>query len=176
LHILILKKILVIGAGDGGVIRELIKHENVEEIIWCEIDKKVIEYCEKYFPTLSNANHNKKVKINCNDAFIYVQNTPNNYFDIIISDTTDPEGFGEALFSEKFYKDCHRILKPGGILATQGECIWHSLPLISKIINFSNNIFDHCQYYGVYVPFYPFGEIGIIICSQMYFVLVMLCI
>ena len=112
-------KALVIGGGDGGTVRELLKHLGIQKIVLVELDAGVIEMSKKYLPSLSNgAFDNPKVEITIKDGFQYVSETDEK-FDLIICDSTDPIGPGEVLFSEEFYQNCQRCLNKDGIFVSQ---------------------------------------------------------
>lgn len=113
------KKVLIIGGGDGGMLREVLRHESVEKAVMVEIDGMVIEYCKKLMPSLSQgAFDDPRAEVIVGDGLEYVKKTKEN-FDVIICDSTDPTGPGVVLFTKDFYSDCQRILTPNGILVTQ---------------------------------------------------------
>jgi len=114
------KSILVIGGGDGGTVREVLKHKSVEEVVLCEIDGLVIDACKKYLPSIAGKLDDPKVDIQVRDGIEYIAQQKNQ-FDIILVDSTDPMGPGEGLFTEEFYKNVNAALKPGGIMAAQSE-------------------------------------------------------
>jgi spermidine synthase len=117
---------LVIGGGDGGVLRELCKHRTLERIEMAEIDAAVIETCRQHMPELSaGAFDDPRVQVHVTDAFKFVKETDARY-DLIIADSTDTyedeEGeLSASLFTREFYEDCRRILAPGGIMVTQAD-------------------------------------------------------
>ena len=113
------RNVLIIGGGDGGLLREVLKHSEVERVVQVEIDRAVIDLCTKYFPNHSQgAFDNPRAEIVIDDGIDYVCNTPRR-FDVVISDCTDPIGPGEVLFSSRFYEGVARCLNPGGIFAAQ---------------------------------------------------------
>ena len=113
------KDVLIVGGGDGGMLREVCKHQSVEHITQVEIDAQVIEMCKQYLPEHSaGAYDDPRVNIVIDDGAHFVHATEQR-FDVIISDSTDPVGPGGALFTGDFYADCKKCLKPGGILVTQ---------------------------------------------------------
>ncbi len=113
------KNILIIGGGDGGVLRELVKYPSVEEIFLVDIDGKVTDVSKKYLPTVSDgAFQDKRLKILHKDALKFVKSYKN-YFDVIIDDLTDPTGPSLALWRIKFYKDILNALKKDGIASFQ---------------------------------------------------------
>lgn len=113
------KSVLIIGGGDGGTLREVLRHESLEKVILVEIDPSVIDLSKKYLPTVSQgAYDNPRAKVVIQDAAQYVKETAEK-FDVIICDSGDPEGPAKVLFSTEFYGDCKKILKPNGILINQ---------------------------------------------------------
>ena len=114
------KSVLVIGGGDGGTVREVLKHDTVEKVVLCEIDGMVIEACKKFLPTISCELDNPKVEILVQDAIEYIKNKKDE-FDIVLIDSTDPMGPGEGLFTEEFYTNVKNSLKKDGIMVAQSE-------------------------------------------------------
>ena len=114
------KNVLVIGAGDGGTIRELCRYDTVEHIDLVEIDEKVVEVCKKYFPSMTVSMDDKRVDIHYTDGLRFVRRKINEY-DLIIVDSTDPFGPGEGLFTKEFYGNCYNALTENGVLVNQHE-------------------------------------------------------
>ncbi|CAF2062316.1 unnamed protein product [Rotaria magnacalcarata] len=159
------KKVLIIGGGDGGVLREVVKHPQVEQAVLCEIDQDVIDVSKKYLPNMAKGFSSPKAVINVGDGFEYLKNHRNE-FDVIITDSSDPEGPAESLFQESFYSLLKSALKPPhGIICCQGESIWLHLNLIKNIISFTRNVFPTVAYAFASTPTYPSGTIGFILCS-----------
>ncbi|MDD9954316.1 MAG: polyamine aminopropyltransferase [Candidatus Woesearchaeota archaeon] len=156
------KKVLVIGGGDGGTVRELLKHY-VEEIHVCEIDKEVVSIAKKHFPSLAQAFDDPKVTIFHEDGAKFIKNKQ---YDIILVDSSDPWGPAEALFTEEFYSTMHNALADNGIAVTQSEAMFYDKELIQKIQTFSKKIFPIVHYYYTMVPTYPSGSIGFSFCSK----------
>ena len=105
------KRVLIVGGGDGGILREVCKHKCVEEIVQCEIDECVVEASKQFFPAISESFGDSRLNLIIGDAVTYVIKEANdNYFDVIIVDSSDPDGPAEKLFSEMFYKNASRIL------------------------------------------------------------------
>mmetsp|Transcript_46818 Transcript_46818/g.92137 ORF Transcript_46818/g.92137 Transcript_46818/m.92137 type:complete len:311 (+) Transcript_46818:38-970(+) len=159
------KSVLIVGGGDGGVIREVAKHACVEEIVICEIDQMVIDMGIKYFPSVSSAWTDKRVTLNCGDAVHYIKEQTNK-FDVIICDSSDPVGPAEFLFCSQFYQDMHKALKPGGRCSTQAESMWLHLPLIQDLITSCSTKFAHVEYATTQIPTYPAGQIGLLQCQK----------
>ncbi|MCS9087187.1 polyamine aminopropyltransferase, partial [Pseudomonas aeruginosa] len=113
------RRVLIIGGGDGGMLREVAKHKSVERITMVEIDGTVVDMCKAFLPNHSQgAFDDPRLNLVIDDGMRFVATTEER-FDVIISDSTDPIGPGEVLFSENFYQACRRCLNEGGILVTQ---------------------------------------------------------
>jgi spermidine synthase len=115
------KNVLVIGGGDGGTIREVLKHTGVEKVTLVEIDANVIEACKEHLPSLSKSFDDPKLDLIIGDGIDYVKKATADSYDLIIVDGSDPVGPAEGLFSTAFYQECKRTLKANGLLVTQGE-------------------------------------------------------
>lgn len=116
------KSVLIVGGGDGGILREVVKHEGVERIVMCEIDKGVVDAAKKYFATsTATAFEDPRVTLIICDAAEYIRNH-RDAFDVILVDSSDPVGPAEVLFEKAFYRDMHAALKPNGIVCTQVRC------------------------------------------------------
>ena len=115
-----IKDILVIGAGDGGTVRELAKYKSIESIDMVEIDRMVVDACREYLPTVACRLDDPRVHIHIADGLRFVRSVENKY-DLIIVDSTDPFGPGEGLFTSEFYGNCFKALKDDGILVNQHE-------------------------------------------------------
>ena len=161
------QKILVIGGGDGGTVREILKHDNVKEVDVCEIDRKVIEISKRYFPYLANSFDDPKVKIYYEDGNEFVK-THKNEYDIIIVDSSDPIGFAEVLFRREFFEAMFQTLKDDGIVVTQAESFFYHLEIIKSLFFFVRDIYPISEYYYTLVPTYPSGVIGFTFCSKKY--------
>lgn len=114
------EKVLVIGAGDGGVIRELVRYPEIKQIDLVEIDDMVVEVCRKYLPKTACCLDDERVNIRYEDGLKYIRRCENKY-DLIIVDSTDPFGPGEGLFTREFYGNCYKALKEDGIMVNQHE-------------------------------------------------------
>ena len=161
------KKVLVIGGGDGGTVREIAKHENIEEIHLCEIDRMVVEASRKYFPTVSSSLDDPRVKIFYEDGSKFIKEKKG-YYDVVLVDSTDPVGPAEPLFQEDFYKDLRDATKEDGIVVTQSESMFYYRDLLKKMGEFNKKIYPIYKYYNANVPTYPSGVIGFSFCSKKY--------
>ncbi|MDD3382894.1 MAG: polyamine aminopropyltransferase, partial [Bacilli bacterium] len=115
-----IEKVLLIGAGDGGTVSQLIKYKSIKEITMIEIDEEVVNKCIEYFPNLTQGFKDERVTIKFEDGLKAVRKI-NNYYDLIIVDSTDPFGPGEGLFAKEFYGNCYNALNENGILINQHE-------------------------------------------------------
>ena len=115
------ERVLVIGGGDGGTVREVLRHETVKNVTMVEIDESVVEASKLHFPTLSKAFDDPRLDLRIEDGIQFIKNATDESFDLILVDGSDPVGPAEGLFTESFYNDCKRLLNPDGILVTQGE-------------------------------------------------------
>ena len=114
-------RVLVIGGGDGGSAREVLKHPNLTKAVMIDIDEEIVQLCKKYIPSCSNgAFDDPRLNLIIGDGIDYVQKAEDNSFDVIVVDSTDPlpDSVGEALFTKNFYENCHRILAPNGVIST----------------------------------------------------------
>ena len=114
------KNVLIIGGGDGGVVREFTKHQDIERIDLVEIDERVIEVSKKFFPECTAGLDDPRVNILPQDGFAFIKSKKNEY-DIIIIDSTDPEDFASGLFTSDFYQDVYNALTEDGIMMNQTE-------------------------------------------------------
>ena len=153
------KKILVIGAGDGGTVRELVKYEHIERIDMVEIDKMVVHICCEYLPKTANKLDDKRVHIYYEDGLKFVRSKANEY-DIVIVDSTDPFGPGEDLFTREFYGNCFNALKEDGILVNQHESPYYEAD--AKATARANKqlraVFPFATVYQLHIPTYPSGH------------------
>ncbi len=153
------RRALVIGGGDGGTVRELLRHPSVEGIVLVEIDEQVIEASKKYLPTLGGALAHPKVTIKISDGFTFIQNLPNDSFDLVLVDAPCANEVEKPLFSEKFYQEVFRVLQPEGILVTQSESPYFNETVFKLIPGYLNNIFGKSKVYCylIQMPTYPGG-------------------
>jgi len=159
------KKVLVIGAGDGAVLSEVIKHKSVELAEICEIDKMCIDKSKIYYPQWAHVWTHPKVKINIEDGFVFLKNHENEY-DVIIVDSSDPIGPAQSLFEKPFYELMHKALKEGGVICTQSENQWLHLEMIKNLHKLSKEVYKSVKYAFTTIPTYPSGQIGFMICSK----------
>ncbi len=115
------RRVLIIGGGDCGTLREVLKHPGVEEATQVDIDERVTRVAERYFPELCDANADPRARLVFDDGIAWVKSARPGAYDVIIVDSTDPIGPAVGLFAEPFVRDCHRALSGDGILAQQSE-------------------------------------------------------
>ncbi len=153
------KNILLIGAGDGGSARELIRYESVEKITQVEIDEKVVEASKLHFPDLSSAYGHPKLELIINDGIKFVANSSSEVYDLVIIDGSDPQGPAEGLFSTEFFKNVHRVLRPGGVLCFQSESPHCNGKAFIELNQCQKDIFgkEKVHTYLAYIPMYPSG-------------------
>lgn len=154
-----IKKVLVIGAGDGGTIRELTRYETIEEIHLVEIDEMVVEVCREHLPSTACKLDDKRVKIYFEDGLKFVR-TKENMYDLIIVDSTDPFGPGEGLFTKAFYGNCFKALTEDGILVNQHESTYYdSYSQAMKRAHLRiKELFPICKVFQAHIPTYPSGH------------------
>jgi spermidine synthase len=119
------KNVLVIGGGDGGVLREVVKHPSVESAILCDIDEAVIRLSKKYLPGMSIGFQHPSVSVHVGDGFQFLKERINE-FDVIITDSSDPDGPAESLFQKPYFELLFGALREGGVITTQGCSLRHS--------------------------------------------------
>lgn len=150
------KTVIVIGGGDGGTVRELLRHPTIEKIILCEIDEMVVNASKQFFPAVAGCLDDPRVEVRIGDGIAYMKELES-FADIILVDSTDPFGPGEGLFSKEFYRSVNRALKPGGIMAAQSESPWASPESLQRIYNNIAGGFSHIMPYTAPIPTYPRG-------------------
>ncbi|KAJ5082411.1 spermidine synthase [Penicillium argentinense] len=160
------KKVLVIGGGDGGVLREVVKHESVEEAILCDIDEAVIRLSKKYLPGMSIGFQHPNATTHVGDGFEFLKSHKNE-FDVIITDSSDPEGPAESLFQKPYFELLNDALRDGGVITTQGsENQWLHLSLIADLKKSCKEVFPVAEYAYTTIPTYPSGQIGFMVCCK----------
>merc|ERR1712166_65020 len=155
------KRALVIGGGDGGVLRELAKHDSLEQIVICELDEAVPRVSKQFLPSMAIGFDDPRVQVHHMDGAVYMEQNEAN-FDVIIVDSSDPVGPASVLFEEPFYKKIRQALRPGGVACCQGECFWLHAGLIKPMIDFCKNLFNRVEYSSLVIPTYPCGQIGLL--------------
>jgi spermidine synthase len=151
------KRVLIVGGGDGATLREVLRHKQVERIVLVEIDRLVIDMCRQYLPLHSQgAFDDPRVEIVIDDGLKFAQQT-DDIFDVIISDSSDPIGPGEALFKADFFAACKRCLNPGGVLVNQNGVPYMQLEELSTTARRLAKVFADWHFYSAAVPTYIGG-------------------
>jgi spermidine synthase len=159
------ERVLIVGGGDGGSLQQVLRYPSVKEVVVCELDRRVVEVCSQHFPAFGRPFENPRVNLVIRDAFQYLKESQGQ-FDVIISDTTDPIGMAEALFSEEFYQLMAAALTPGGAVATQCEQMFFDAALIKQIYQMAGRLSSNPAYYHALIPTYPGGGIGFMYMSD----------
>jgi spermidine synthase len=160
------KKILVVGGGDGGVLREVLKHP-IKEVDLVEIDKEIIEISKKYLPFIpKKVFSDKKVKIFIEDGVKFVRKKEPGYFDIAIIDSTDPNNTSLPIFTQKFYRSVSRILADEGMMIIQSGTFWEQFRHVKKIYRDMKKVFPFVKIYRASIPSYLEAEYAFIIGSK----------
>ncbi|MBN8532088.1 MAG: polyamine aminopropyltransferase [Alphaproteobacteria bacterium] len=150
--------VLVIGGGDGGIVREVLRHKNIKHVTMVEIDPAVVEMSKKHLPNHSaGAFEDPRLKLEYMDGAKFVAETEKRY-DVIITDSTDPIGPGEALFTHDYYAQCKRCLKDGGVLVTQNGVGFMQLSETQDTYRRQSPIFKDAGFYVAAVPTYVGGN------------------
>ncbi len=154
------RHVLVIGGGDGGILREALKHASVERVVLCEIDRAVIEMSLKHFPEVSaGAFDDARVEVIVADGVELVAETDRKY-DAILVDSTDPHGPGAVLFTREFYASCRRCLKPGGVLVTQNGVPFMQPDELQTSVAHFRELFTDGRCYLATIPTYVGGPMA----------------
>jgi spermidine synthase len=163
------KRVLVIGGGDGGSVREVVKHPSVELVEMVEIDGLVVEVSKKFLPEISSAliTDNPRVSLKIDDGIKYMSQAEGLY-DVIIVDCSDPIGPGEGLFTYDFYKDVYKALKTDGLFVQQTESPFYHQPLIKRLRKDIQSLFPITRTYLAHIPLYPGGTHCFTIGSKKY--------
>lgn len=159
------RRVLVVGGGDGGVLREVVKHPSVDSVTLVEIDEQVVNASKKFLPSLAVGFQHPKVHLHIGDGISFLQSCAAE-FDVIITDSSDPEGPAESLFGSEYFKLLHAALSDTGVIITQGECMWLHLPLIKKVVRTCAEFFPNVRYAYTTIPTYPSGQIGFVLASK----------
>ena len=159
------KRVLIVGGGDGGSLQQVLRYPSVEQAVVCELDQRVVDVSREHFKAFGDPWSDPRATLLVRDAFGYLEENPGQ-FDVIISDTTDPIGMAERLFSDEFYKLMVRALAPGGAAATQCEQYFFDTDLIKQIYATAKRLTKSPAYYYAHIPTYPGGGIGFMYVSD----------
>lgn len=158
------ENVLIVGGGDGGVAREVVKHPGVKTVHQVEIDGRVVELSKQYLPNMACGFDSPKVTLTVGDGFEFMKQH-SNQFDVIITDSSDPIGPAESLFQESYFTLMTHALKPNGIICSQGGCYWTDLEHVKATLKHCRTQFPTVGYAVTSVPSYPCGQIGFVIGS-----------
>ncbi len=148
--------VLVVGGGDGGVIREVLKHPSVKKATLVDIDGKVIEYSKKYLPEIAGMLDDERVEVKVVDGFMHIAESENAY-DVIMVDSTEPVGPAVHLFTKGFYAGIAKALKEDGLFVAQSDNPWFKADLIRSVFKDVKEVFPITRLYIANVPTYPSG-------------------
>lgn len=154
-----IEKVLVIGAGDGGTIRELLRYKTIRHIDMVEIDEEVVKVCKEYLPVTACGLEDERVHLYFEDGLKFVRRKEGEY-DLIIVDSTDPFGPGEGLFTKEFYGNCYKALNSEGILVNQHESVYYDSYAASmkRAHQRLMECFPVAKVYQAHIPTYPSGH------------------
>ncbi|UCG37923.1 MAG: polyamine aminopropyltransferase [bacterium] len=152
------RKVLVVGGGDGGTVREVLKHQCVEEVTLVEIDRMVVEASLEHLPEISAGLKDPRTRILYEDGVAFVGRARPGSYDVILVDSTDPVGPAEALFSRSFFQACAKALGADGIFVTQSESPFYHLPFMVQVYSRMDGVFPSRAFYLAAVTTYPGGN------------------
>ena len=156
------RRVLIIGAGDGGVLRRVLQHRTVERAVMVEIDGEVIRLAREFLPGISGeAWHDPRAQVIVGDGIDYVKTAPDGSFDVIIVDSTDPIGVGEVLFTDAFYANSARILSAGGLIVNQCGVPFMQADELRDTSARRGKFFPHVGAYVAAVPTYVGGYMSL---------------
>ena len=150
------ENVLIIGGGDGAIMREVLKHDCVKKCTLIDIDKRVKECSEKYLPFAGSSFSNPRADFKCMDAMKYIRETSERY-DVVIIDSTDPVDFAAGLFRADFYSDVKKVMKPEAMLSELTESPFTDKDIMIQAINEMKKVFPIVKLYWGVVPTYPSG-------------------
>ncbi len=156
-----IKRVLVIGGGDGGTVREVLRYDHVEHVDMVEIDERVVRLCQKYLPqTACKLDNDERLTLHFEDGLKFVQDAEAESYDLILVDSTDPIGPGEGLFTYEFYNNCKRVLSEDGILINQHESPYYDdyAHEMKRSHSKIKETFPIAEVYQFHMPTYPSGH------------------
>jgi len=152
------EKVLIIGAGDGGVLRRVLQHRTVKHAVMCEIDGEVVRLAKEFLPEIAgDAWNDPRAEVIVGDGIDYLKRAPDAKFDTIIVDSTDPVGVGEVLFTDSFYENCARVLTPRGLVVNQCGVPFMQATELRETSARRAKFFRHVTAYVAAVPTYVGG-------------------
>lgn len=165
------KRVLVIGGGDGGVLREVLKHKSIEKVHLVEIDETVISLSKKYLPHMAQSFKDPKVEVFLQDGFKFLENLAKKSleekYDVIITDSSDPDGPAEAFFQENYFRLLENSVTESGVVISQAsENFWLRLDNLFKLSQTCRKVFPSVSYGYVTIPTYTSGQLGLMVCCK----------
>lgn len=148
--------VLVVGGGDGGVVREVLKHKSVKKVVLVEIDDEVIVSSKKYLPSIAGMLDDPRVEVKVGDGFMHIAESKDLY-DVILVDSTEPVGPAVQLFTKGFYVGISEALKEDGIFVAQSDNPWFKTDIITNVVRDVKAIFKTTKLYTANIPTYPSG-------------------
>jgi len=152
------ERVLVVGGGDGGTVREVLKHPQVTEVTLVEIDRLVVEAALEHLPGISKGLRDPRTKVIYGDGVRFVADARPGSYDVILIDSTDPVGPAEALFTREFFRNCARALGPEGVFVSQSESPFYHLPFMVDIFSRIDGLYPKVGFYLAAIPTYPSGN------------------
>ncbi len=150
------RQVLVVGGGDGGTIREVLKHEGVERVVLCEIDERVTRVCQRWIPSVAGELEDPRVELVFADAVEYVRSHAG-AFDAVLVDSSEPIGPAAGLFEGSFFADLRRALRTGGVISAQTESPFYAADTVRDVFKEMRGVFNQVHGYFGSIPTYPSG-------------------
>lgn len=150
------RRVLVVGGGDGGTVREVLRHPGVERVVLCEIDERVTRVCQRWIPAVAGRLDDPRVELVFADAVEYVRTHPGS-FDAVLVDSSEPIGPAAGLFRAEFFADLRRALRPGGIVSAQTESPFYAADTVRSVFAELGSVFSRVHAYYGCIPTYPSG-------------------
>ncbi|HHP7230140.1 MAG TPA: polyamine aminopropyltransferase [Xenococcaceae cyanobacterium] len=163
-----IKDILVIGGGDGGTVRELVRYDQIETITMVEIDEVVVRAAKQFLPTIAVALEHPKLELLIDDGIKFVKEAADDSYDLVIIDSSDPVGPAEGLFTQGFYQDVYRCLRSEGLVTVQSESPTFNPKAFVELNQCLKQVFGKEKVYPylVFIPMYPSGMWSLTYCTK----------
>jgi spermidine synthase len=160
------QKVLVVGGGDGGTLREVLRHDTVQTARQVEIDGEVVRLAREHLPGLASAYDHPKADLIIGDGVRHMAEAEEAGQDVVIVDSTDPFGPALDLFGEEFYRNVHRVLAEDGVLAVQAENYVYDMEMLESIVATLRRVFPLVRVYTAQIPVYPSGTWCFVLASK----------
>jgi spermidine synthase len=151
------ERVLIVGGGDAGCAREILKHSTVRQVVQCDIDERVTRVCERWFPWLEAVFEDPRFEARFADGVEYIREHEDS-FDLILIDSTDPIGPAVGLFQSEFFEAARRALREGGVLVNQTESVHWAPELVAAVVGQMREVFPEVSTYWGAIPTYPSGS------------------